>query len=305
VAIVAVVFLLGAAPAVLLTSPHYLSDLTFALSIGLILLPLRHALLLGLTTVLAQIVWMRLAVGEVAWTQVAILVGVTAVLGTVFALSFTIGHLRAARDQVKRLAVNQERERVARDMHDVLGHSLSTMTVKLGLTRRILESSADVDLAIGEVTELENMARTALSDVRATVSNYRTLSLDSELAGARMALHAGGIRADLPSETDAVRADLREVFGYVVREAVTNALRHSDAELCTVRVGPHWVEVTDDGDSTDVAQAGNGLTGLAERMAAVSGTLEHGPAPGGGFRIVARGPIPATDHAPARGPEPA
>ncbi|MGX1855597.1 histidine kinase [Streptomyces sp. NPDC055299] len=78
---------------------------------------------------LGQIVWMRLARGEMAWAQVAILVGVTAALGTVFALNFTIGHLRAAREQVKRLGAHQERERVARDMHDILGHTLSTMTV--------------------------------------------------------------------------------------------------------------------------------------------------------------------------------
>jgi two-component system sensor histidine kinase DesK len=298
VAIVAVMFLLGSAPAMLLASPSYLTDLTFALSIGLMLLPLRHALLLGLATVLGQIVWMRLAQGKVAWAQVAVLVGVTAALGTVFALSFTIGHLRAAREQVKRLAVNQERERVARDMHDILGHTLSTMTVKLGLTRRILESSGDVALAVGQVTELENMARTALSDVRATISGYRTLSLDSELAGARMALRAAGIRADLPAATDAVRPELREVFGYVVREAITNVLRHSDAELCTVRIGPDWVEVADNGSPSGGACAGNGLTGLTERLAAVSGTLEHGPAPGGGFRVLARGPAPTIHLAP-------
>ncbi|MGW3864947.1 sensor histidine kinase [Streptomyces sp. NPDC005047] len=304
VAIVAVMVLLGAAPAVLLGSPSYLTDLTFALSIALMLLPLRLALLLGFVTVLGQIAWMRLAQGEVAWAQVAILVGVTGVLGTVLALNFTIGHLRAAREQVKRLAVNQERERVARDMHDVLGHSLSTMTVKLGLTRRILESSGDVTLAVGQVTELENMARAALSDVRATISDYRTLSLDSELAGARMALRAAGVRADLPAATDAVRAELREVFGYVVREAVTNILRHSDAELCAVRIGPNRIEVTDNGGYRGGASAGNGLTGLTERLAAVSGTLEHGPAPGGGFRIVARGPAPTADLAPSKEAEP-
>ncbi|WP_406151479.1 sensor histidine kinase [Streptomyces sp. NBC_01012] len=306
--IVAVMFLLGAAPAVLLASPSCLTDLTFALSVGFMLLPLRHALLLGLVTVLGQIVWMRIAQGEVAWVQVAILVGVTAALGTVFALNFTIGHLRAAREEVRRLAVNEERGRVARDMHDVLGHSLSTMTVKLGLTRRILESSGDVTLAVGQVTELESMARQALSDVRATISGYRTLSLDSELAGARMALHAAGVRADLPAATGSVRAELREVFGYVVRESVTNVLRHSDAEVCTVRVGPGWAEVTDNGSGIGVESAGNGLTGLAERLAAVSGTLEHGPAVGGGFRVFARGPVPTSgpdrDLTPSPEPEP-
>ncbi|MFE9489567.1 sensor histidine kinase [Streptomyces sp. NPDC006641] len=296
----------------LLAAPYYLTDLTYALSIGLMLLPLRHALLLGLGTVLGQIVWMRLAQGEVAWAQVAILVGVTAALGTVFALNFTIGHLRTARVQFRRLAVNKEREQVARDMHDVLGHSLSTMTVKLGLTRRILESSGDVALAVGQVTELETMARTALSDVRATISGFRTLSLDGELAGARLALRAAGARAGPPAATEAVRPESREVFGYVVREAVTNVLRHSDAELCTVRIGPGWVEVADNGSSTGGASAGSsggagagsGLIGLTERMAAVSGTLEHGPAPGGGFRVVARGSAPAIHPAPSQETEP-
>ncbi|GGU96490.1 hypothetical protein GCM10010211_74780 [Streptomyces albospinus] len=250
---------------------------------------------------LGQIVWARLAQGEVAWAQVALLVGVTAALGTVFALNFTIGHLRAAREQVKRLAAHQERERGARDMHDILGHTFSTMTVQLGLTRRILGSSADVALAVDQVTELENMARTALSDVRATISGYRTLSLDSELAGARMALHAAVVRAELPAATDAVRAELREVFGYFMREAVTNVLRHSDAELCTIRLGPDRVEVTDNGSSTGGACAGNGLT---ERLAAVSGTLEHEPAPGGGFRAIARGPYPAIYRAPSHEAEP-
>ena len=297
VALVATVFLLGAAPAALLVSPSCLTDLTYALAIGLMLLPLRHALLLGLATVLGQIVWMRLAWGEVGWAQVALVVGVTAGLGTVFALNFTIGHLRAAREQVRRLAVDKERERVARDMHDILGHSLSTMTVKLGLTRRVLESSGDVDLALGQVTELETMARTALSDVRATVSDYRTLSLDSELAGVRTALRAAGVRADLPATADVVRAELSEVFGYVVREAVTNVLRHSDAELCTVRVGPDWIEVTDNGRPRgEEARAGNGLTGLTERLDAVSGTLEHEYVPGGGFRVVARGPAAQLLH---------
>lgn len=127
-----------------------------------------------------------------------------------------------------------------------------------------------------------------------------------------MALRAAGVRADLPAASEAVRPELREVFGYVVREAVTNVLRHSDAELCAVRIGPDWVEVADNGGSTGEASAGssggagagNGLTGLTERMAAVSGTLEHGPAPGGGFRVVARGPAPAIRPAPSQGTEP-
>lgn len=297
IAVVAVMFALGAAPALLLGVPGYLTDLTYAIAIGLMLLPLRYSVPLGVVTAAGQIGWMQLSHGHVDWGQVATLVGVTAALGTVFALSFTIGHLRAAREQVKRMAVTHERERVARDLHDILGHSLSTMTVKLGLTRRILESAGDIDPAVTEVRELETLCRQALSDVRATVSNYRTVSVAGELAGARMALRAAGVRAELPTATDDVRPELQGVFGYVVREAVTNVLRHSDAGHCRIRLGRDWVEITDDGTTPAGVTAGHGLTGLTERLATVSGTLEHGTAPGGGFRVLARGP--ADSFAPA------
>ncbi|WP_254126020.1 sensor histidine kinase [Amycolatopsis sp. CA-230715] len=290
IAFVAVAFAFGAAPALLLGSPAYLTDLTYAIALGLMLLPLRYSASLGFLVVACQIAWMRLGEGRVIWGLVATLVGVTAALGTVFALSFTIGHLRAAREQVKRMAVDQERERVARDLHDVLGHSLSTMTVKLGLTRRILESSGDIDPALAEIRELEGLSRQALSDVRATVSDYRAVSLASELAGARVALRAAGVRADLPTAADDVRPELNGVFGYVVRESVTNVLRHSSAGSCRVRLGRDWVEITDDGTVAPRTAAGHGLTGLAERLAAVSGTLEHGEGPDGGFRVLARGP---------------
>ncbi|MGX1855598.1 hypothetical protein OIU91_02140 [Streptomyces sp. NBC_01456] len=110
------------------------------------------------------------------------------------------------------------------------------------------------------------------------------------------------VRAELPAATDAVRAELREVFGYVVREAVTNVLRHSDAELCTVRIGPDWVEVTEERQFHPRRARRQRLTGLTERLAAVS--LEHGPAPGGGFRVLARGPDPAIHLAPSHEADP-
>ncbi|MBE1465166.1 sensor histidine kinase [Kibdelosporangium phytohabitans] len=290
IGMVIAVFVSGAAPALLLGSPSYLTDLTYATVIGLMLLPLRYSLPLGAVTAISQIGWMSLGCGRVKWGEVATLVGVTVAVGTVFALVFTIGHLRAARAQVRAMAVNQERERVARDLHDVLGHSLSTMTVKLGLARRILESTGDIVSAVGEIRELEGLSRQALSDVRATVSDYRTVSLAAEIAGAGVALRAAGVRAELPTAADDVIPALQGVFGYVVREAVTNVLRHSDADRCSIRLGRDWVEITDNGTVTAEVAAGHGLTGLAERLAAVSGTLEHGKGPDGGFRVLARGP---------------
>ncbi|MGW6276547.1 sensor histidine kinase [Kribbella sp. NPDC055071] len=288
--LVVAMFALGTAPAAILDKPEYLTDLTYAIAIGIMLLPLRYSVPLGLITAATQVTWMQVAQGKVLWGAVATLLGVTAVLGMVVALSFTIGQLRAAREQVRGLAVSEERERVARDLHDVLGHSLSTITVKLGLTRRILETTKDVEAAQQEIRELEALSRQALSDVRATVSDYRTVSLAVELSGARLALRAAGVRADLPSATDDVQPELQAVFGYVVREAVTNVLRHSTAANCVVRLGPDWVEITDDGAVTDAPEPGTGLTGLAERLAAVSGTLEHTVIPTGGFQVRAIGP---------------
>ncbi|WP_232791869.1 MULTISPECIES: sensor histidine kinase [Amycolatopsis] len=290
IAMVAAMFALGVTPALILGSPAYLTALTYAIATGLMLLPLRFSLLLGSAAAVAQIAWMLARDGVVAWGQVLTLVAVTAILGIVYALTFTVGHLRLAREQIRRMAVDQERQRVARDLHDVLGHSLSTMTLKLGLTRRILETSDDTDAALAEIRDLDDLCREALSDVRATVSDYRTVSFATEVAGARMALRAAGVHAELPAAADAVAPELQGVFGYVVREAVTNVLRHSDAQRCVVRVGRDWLEVADDGTVPAEVVPGHGLTGLTERMAEVSGSLEHGRGPHGGFRVLARGP---------------
>ncbi|RSD23972.1 two-component sensor histidine kinase [Amycolatopsis eburnea] len=289
--VVAALFAFGGTPALLFGSPDHLTDLTFAIAIGLMLLPLRYSLPLGFATAAAQLVWMLASSGRVGWSQVATLGGVTAAVGTVFALTFTTGHLKAAREQIRRMAVASERERVARELHDILGHNLSTMAVKLGLARRILESAADTGLALAEVRDLETLCHQSLADVRATVSGYREVSLATELSGARLALRAAGVQAELPASVDEVEPELRGVFGYVVREAVTNVLRHSDAGQCRIRVGPGWVEVTDDGTVTTEPVAGHGLTGLTERLAAVSGRLEHGRGSRGGYRVFARAEV--------------
>ncbi|MGW4527707.1 sensor histidine kinase [Amycolatopsis sp. NPDC004378] len=285
--IVAAVFTFGVTPALLFGSPEYLTDLTFAVASSLMLLPLCYSLPLGFATAASQLVWMRAGSGRVIWSQVAALGGVTAALGVVFALTFTAGHLKAARAQIRRMAVDQERERVARELHDILGHNLSTMAVKLGLARRILESAADTAPALAEVHDLEILCHQSLSDVRATVSGYRQVSLATELSGARLALRAAGIRADLPSSVEDVDPGLHSVFGYVVREAVTNVLRHSNARQCRIRLGSGWIEVTDDGTVTTEPTAGHGLTGLTERLAEVAGRLEHGRSTRGGYRVFA------------------
>jgi two-component system sensor histidine kinase DesK len=201
--------------------------------------------------------------------------------------------LRAARDEIATLAVAEERARMARDLHDVLGHSLTTITVKAGLARRILESSGDGDRAITELRDVEHLSRTALVEVRSTVSGYRKASLPAELVGARVALQAAEITADLPHAVDNVPAELQEPFAYVLREGVTNVIRHSGAQRCEVRLGQSWIEIRDDGiGAHGDSSAGHGLAGLAERLEQVGGSLSVGPAPTGGFLV--RASVPAT-----------
>ncbi|WNV83387.1 sensor histidine kinase [Umezawaea sp. Da 62-37] len=193
--------------------------------------------------------------------------------------------LRKARDEIATLAVAEERNRLGRDLHDILGHSLTTITVKAGLARRVLESSGDVERAKDEIREVEELARQALGDVRATVSGYRQVSLSAEVVGARAALRAAGVEPDLPHAVDNVRPELQEVFGYVVREGVTNVLRHSRATRCEVRLGDTWVEMRDDGRGAGDTPSGCGLTGLAERLRKVDGKLAAGPLPDGGYLL--------------------
>ncbi|MCU1684304.1 MAG: two-component sensor histidine kinase [Amycolatopsis sp.] len=222
---------------------------------------------------------------------------VAAVTGALFFMGRLVRAMRALRqanEEIATLAVAGERERMARDLHDILGHSLTTITVKAGLARRVLESSADKDRAILEIREVEGLSRSALSDVRATVSEYREVSLSAELVGARAALRAAEIDFDLPQAVDNVHPSLQPTFGYVLREAVTNVLRHSSAHRVKVRFGDTWLEIEDDGESSSGGVvSGNGLRGLNERLALVSGTVKAGPRPGGGFLVRAEAPVEA------------
>jgi len=199
--------------------------------------------------------------------------------------------LRETQEQLAVAAVVAERERIGRDLHDILGHSLTAIAVKAGLARRLLDR--DPTAAGVEIADVERLAREALADVRATASGYREVSLAGELAVAAAVLQASGIRAGLPGAVDAVNPAAREVFGYVIREAVTNVVRHSGAGSCTVTLEPNSIEIVDDGRGPAGAEhCGNGLPGLADRLAAVGGTIEAGPLPDGGFRV--RASVPAT-----------
>jgi two-component system sensor histidine kinase DesK len=197
--------------------------------------------------------------------------------------------LAQARAQLVELAVTQERERLARDVHDILGHSLTVITVKTELAGRLLEASGSGDTrARAELADAERLAREALADVRATVAGMRYLSLTGELAAARQALDAADIAAELPSAVDDVPARYREVFAFALREGVTNVVRHSGASRCVVRLTADCIEVRDDGRGPGEDDGGSGLRGLRGRAAGAGARVETGRAPEGGFLLRVR-----------------
>ncbi|MER5432984.1 histidine kinase [Streptomyces sp. NPDC002588] len=212
----------------------------------------------------------------------------------------TTVELRKARATVAQLAANEERLRLARDLHDLLGHSLSLITLKSELAGRMLP--AHPEKAAQQVADIEQVSRQALVDVREAVTGYRRPRLAAELAGAQVALTAAGITAEVPAEPDldGVPEDSESAVAWALREAITNVVRHSGADRATVDVvrrqtldGPLLeLSVEDNGSGGSGKGPGNGLTGLTERMEKAGGTLEAGRVKRG-FRLVARVPAKA------------
>ncbi|GAA5069903.1 sensor histidine kinase [Nocardia callitridis] len=195
------------------------------------------------------------------------------------------------RRQRAELEIVEERNRVARDVHDILGHSLTVITVKTELAQRLVE--VDLARAKSEMADIERLAREALAGVRETVGGLREISLRGELGNARTALAAADIAARLPDSDELPEVGDGELFGWVLREAVTNVIRHSAARECAVSVTETAIEVTDDGRGLGPATnaAGSGLSGLRERLRAAGGTLTLSTPEGGGLRV--RATIPA------------
>jgi two-component system sensor histidine kinase DesK len=221
------------------------------------------------------------------FTPIAIPVVAAVTFVVVRALAIA-GALAEARAELARLATENERSRIARDLHDLLGHSLTTITVKAGLARRLGES--DPGRAVQEIAEVEELSRQTLADVRAAVSNYREVTLANELARGKELLRASGVATELPSATDMVDGAHQELFGWVVREGLTNVARHARATRCTVTLSASALEICDDGVGGPAA-CGHGLSGLQERITSAGGRLEAGPRAPRGWRLrVAMGP---------------
>ncbi|MFD9676307.1 sensor histidine kinase [Streptomyces sp. NPDC059981] len=220
------------------------------------------------------------------------------VTAALLALSGTVKELRDTRQELARAAVDEERLRFSRDLHDLLGHTLSVIVVKSEAARRI--APRDMDAALEQVRDIESVGRQALTEIREAVTGYRDASLEAELDRARSALTAAGIEPFVRRSGPPLPAQTAALLGGVVREAATNVIRHSGAAGCEIELsavgGRARLVITDDGHGVGSAPPGSGLTGLGERLAAAGGTLRSGPAPGGGFRVTAELPVEAWGH---------
>jgi two-component system sensor histidine kinase DesK len=266
-----------------------LTGLVYIAAVGMMILELRSGISFALLLLAGAEISMRAVPG---WTDdgsygFAIFLGALAVYGMRRAMQRSI-ELEAARKDMAELAVQEERNRFARDLHDILGHSLTVITVKAELAGKLI--GANPERAAAEVADVESLARAALADVRAAVAGYRELSLAGELVSARAALQAAGIKAELPTTVDEVPEEIRELFAWVVREGVTNVVRHSGAKRCTIRITAAAIEVLDDGKGPTPGggASGHGLVGLRERADQAGASIQVGQSPGGGFRLAVR-----------------
>lgn len=214
--------------------------------------------------------------------------------------------LAQARETVAKLAANEERLRLARDMHDLTGQSLSMITLKAELAAKRLTrlpASAERDAILAELGDVSQVSRQTLHDIREAVSGYRRPTLAIEVITARSALEAADIELDddpeLTMRSGAFDPDSEAVLAWCLREAVTNVIRHSRARHCrlrlTERAGEVSLEVTDDGRGfsapADVSATGSGLRGISERLSAADGYLSLGRGDHGrGFRLTATVP---------------
>jgi two-component system sensor histidine kinase DesK len=182
--------------------------------------------------------------------------------------------LRMAHEEIEQLAKTAERERIARDMHDILGHSLSLIVLKSELARRLLETQPA--RAALEIAEIEVAARQALGEVRKTITGYRCEGFASELTRAAEVLETAGVRLHKPAKAPYLTPRHEATLSLVLREAVTNIVRHAGASECSIELSTAedktQLVIADDGRG-DIRQEGNGLRGMRERVQELGGSL--------------------------------
>src|SRR5699024_3461295 len=234
-----------------------------------ILLPWRWAVPSAILVCLAVAVislWFQLYVAA-GFADVALLMTFAIVTG--HRQPVVLEQLGLAQRRNAVLAVAAERERIGRDLHDILGHSLTSLTISAQLAQRLIE--ADPAAARAQLAHIEQTSRQALADVRATSSGMRTVRAATAVASARSLLASARIEAEVPTALPALDDHRAELFGYVIREGVTNIVRHSGAHTATVTVPEGRVRISDDGEGIPAGTPRTGLAGLERRVAEAGG----------------------------------
>jgi two-component system sensor histidine kinase DesK len=191
--------------------------------------------------------------------------------------------LERAHEEIEHLAKTAERERIARDLHDVLGHTLSVIILKSELASRMADK--DPARAVQEIREVERISREALAEVRSALKGYRAAGLNAEIAQARATLETAGIRVQASAALDALQLGSAQegVLSLVIREAVTNILRHAHATECNLRLtqadGVCMLQIADNGCGA-LGTEGQGLRGMRQRVEMLGGSLERTTSPG-------------------------
>lgn len=184
--------------------------------------------------------------------------------------------LRMAHEEIEHLAKVAERERIARDLHDVLGHTLTLISVKSTLAGKLLDK--DLVKARSEIADIEKVSREALAEIRNTLRGYNTYKLSDELQRAQAALESAGVQVNTESSEVPLSPAQESVAALIMREAVTNVVRHAQARHCALRIarnnGTCVLEIQDDGCGGFDSE-GNGLRGMRERVEALGGTFRY------------------------------
>ncbi|MFE0154768.1 sensor histidine kinase [Nonomuraea sp. NPDC059007] len=216
------------------------------------------------------------------------------VMAAFLRLHVVIAELNRTRERLAEAAVAEERLRFSRDLHDLLGHTLSVIVVKAEAVRRL--AVRDPEQAARQASDIESVGRQALTEVREAVTGYREVSLAVELERVREALEAAGVEVVVRRDGATRSAQAEALLSWVAREAATNILRHSTAAHAVFEVADAALTVRDDGAPKHRDRPpGGGLRGLSERLARAGGSVEAGPLPGGGYEVRASLPVTTAD----------
>ncbi|WP_327371085.1 sensor histidine kinase [Streptomyces sp. NBC_01217] len=273
-----------------------------------LLLPARVAwplyAIVGLSMLIPPLLDGRPLIESILFSQTTLLAGL--VLYGATRLTELITHLHTTRGELARQAVTGERLRFARDLHDILGFSLSAITLKSELVHQLIPTHPD--RAVQEINEVLVIAGQSLTDVRKAASGYRTMSLQQEIRAAQTMLDAADVDVRVKVEHGTLSPHVETALATTLREAVTNLLRHSNATHCGIKAVQQdgLVRLVVENDGVDPAyrnlapHSGNGLDNLHARMTAIGGRLESGPGKDGTFRLLAEAPARKTSQTPGK-----